>query len=400
MALGGLGDARQPLPRLLGRHGPPVNRVCADDVADQHAVLADKRSSRLGDDGWMIHLRLVAAAHDAIDHRVGVFLQAVVGREFAVRLTPVVVDAESAADIDELHPGAEPAELDVDPGQLGEPGVDDLDVADLASHVAVEHHQAVEHPDFLEPLDHLQNTGNAEPELGLLSRRVPPSATAVAFELEADADQGPGARILEDPNQRVELVQVFDHRDDAPPELGGEHHVPEIAFLLEPVAHDESVRTVGGHPHDREQFGFGSHLEPEIQLAADGLDFFDEEPLLVDLDGVDAGVITFVVVALDGIAEGADHLLDPSAEKIRETDGHRASDSPFLEALDNLEEIDLMTGPVVRLNHQVARFSGHEKALAPVFETIKIGGVLNRPDWFFDSRRRGISRGCGRFIET
>ena len=54
----------------------------------------------------MRHLGFVADVLDVIDDVVGVFLQRVVDARFEIRLRAVVVDAQAAADVHVLQPGA------------------------------------------------------------------------------------------------------------------------------------------------------------------------------------------------------------------------------------------------------------------------------------------------------
>ena len=116
-------------------------------------MVADHRPPGLGDDRRVVHAGLVADGHDAIDNRPRIFFEGVVDGKIRVGLAAVVVDTEPSADIDVLHRQRPADELDVNPGDLREPGVDHLDVADLRSHVAVQQLETVEHPDLVQPVD-------------------------------------------------------------------------------------------------------------------------------------------------------------------------------------------------------------------------------------------------------
>ena len=72
----------------------------------------------LRDDGWMRDAGFLADALDAEDDVVGVFLERVVDGRFEVGLRAVVVDAEAAADVEELETGADAMQFDVDARRL------------------------------------------------------------------------------------------------------------------------------------------------------------------------------------------------------------------------------------------------------------------------------------------
>ncbi len=80
----------------------------AEHVEDQHAMVGDHRPARLGEDRRVGDLGLVADVLDPEDDVVGVFLKRVVDRRHKVGLRAVVVDAQAAADVEVLDPGARP----------------------------------------------------------------------------------------------------------------------------------------------------------------------------------------------------------------------------------------------------------------------------------------------------
>ena len=117
----------------------------AEDVEDEQAVVGDDGAAALRDDRRVRHAGLVAHRLQVIDDVVGVFLERVVGARLEVGLRAVVVDAEAAADVEVLQPGAGAGELDVDAGGFVQGALDDADVRDLAAEVEVEQLQAVGH---------------------------------------------------------------------------------------------------------------------------------------------------------------------------------------------------------------------------------------------------------------
>ncbi len=83
----------------------------------------------------MGHAALVANALDAEDDVVGVFLERVIDGRFEIGLRAVVVDAQAAADVEELDAGPHAVQLDIDACRLGQGVLDAADIGDLAAQV-------------------------------------------------------------------------------------------------------------------------------------------------------------------------------------------------------------------------------------------------------------------------
>ena len=103
----------------------------------------------LGDYGWIRHRRLVAHILDVIDHVVGVFLQRVIDARFKVGLGAIVIDAESAADIQIAKSRSGPDKFRIKPRRFVHRGFHLPDVGDLAAQVEVQQLEAIRHtPEF------------------------------------------------------------------------------------------------------------------------------------------------------------------------------------------------------------------------------------------------------------
>ena len=76
-------------------------------VEHEHAVIGDDGAPALGHDGRMGNARLVAHRLNVVDDVVGVLLERVVHARLEVRLRAVVVNAQTAPDIQVLQTGAE-----------------------------------------------------------------------------------------------------------------------------------------------------------------------------------------------------------------------------------------------------------------------------------------------------
>ena len=200
------------------------------------------------DDHRVRDLARVADAGDAIHDVVGVLVQRVVHRRGEVGAAAVVVDAEAAADVDVLQARAQQLELGVHVRELVDGVLHAADVLQLAARVAVHELQAVEHAfRSRRTSTRFEDLGDEQAELGLVAGGVAPLARAFARELHAHADARPHVVVLGVLEDRRQLAEVLDHRDDGAAELGGEDHRFDVAVVLEAVADDEPFRRILRH---------------------------------------------------------------------------------------------------------------------------------------------------------
>ena len=392
---------------LVLRHGlerrrdrEAVEAVRAEHVEHQHALLRDHRATGLGHDRRMRDVLLVADRHDLVDHVGRVLLQRVVRRELEVGLASVVVDAETAADVEVAHARAHLGELGVDARELIDARADLANVVDLRAHVAVQELEAVLHAAALEVVEHLDHLGEREAELGLHARAVTPAARARGRQVHAHADLGTDLILVGVLHDEPQLGEVLDHGDDRAAELGGERDELDVAVFLEAVADDQALGRIAGEAHHRKQLGLGADLETEAVLLAVLADFLDHAALLVDLDRVDRVVLALVAVLLDRGVEGLVEVLEPAMEQIAEVQQHRRAQATLAQALHDLEEIDL-TARRARRAHEHGAGLGHlEEALAPTTEVVDIGGVVDGPridaSLHAGHRRSGVRAGNSR----
>ena len=162
----------------------------------EHAVVGDDRAAALRHDRRMLHAGVVADRLDVVDDVVGVFLERVVDARLEVGLRAVVVDAEAAADVQILEPGARLHELGVDPGRLVQRPLDDPDVGDLAAEVEVQQLEAVLHAERAQLVETAQHFGHRQAELRAVAAGALPAPAAARRQLDAHPDLGPDADLL------------------------------------------------------------------------------------------------------------------------------------------------------------------------------------------------------------
>ena len=184
-----------------------VERLAAERVEDEHAVMRGDRAARLADDHRVRDLARVADVGDAVHHVVGVFVERVVHRRGEVGAAAVVVHAEAAAHVDVLQARAEQLQLRVDVRELVDGVLHAADVLQLAARVAVHELQAVEHVLLAQDLHGLEDFGDEQAELGLVAGRFAPLARAFAGELDAHADARPHVVFLRDAQDRRQLAR-------------------------------------------------------------------------------------------------------------------------------------------------------------------------------------------------
>ena len=304
------------------RHGLVAEAGDAEHVEHQHAVMRDDRAAAFRDDRRVRHLRLVAHGLQVIDDVVGVLLQRVVHARLEVGLRAVVVDAEAAADVQVLQPGARLDQLDVDARRFVQRALHDADVRDLAAEVKVEQLEAVLHAARLQFLEPAQNLADGQAELRAIAARRLPAAAAAGGELDPHADRRPDADLLRVFEDQVQLGVFLDDRDDVPADLLRQHgHLDELG-VLEAVADDR--RVVVGERHHRQQLRLRARLEAEVVRAAELEHLLDDLALLIDLDRVDADVPSRVLVLRDGALEGFVDVLQPVLQDVAKPDAASA----------------------------------------------------------------------------
>ena len=72
----------------------------AERFHHEHGMMRDDRAPAFADDGRMRHAFGIADVHDVPDDVVGVFLERIIGRAIEIAARAIVIDAESAADIE------------------------------------------------------------------------------------------------------------------------------------------------------------------------------------------------------------------------------------------------------------------------------------------------------------
>ena len=146
------------------------------------------RPAGFGEDGGVCDAGLVADFLHVEDDVVGVFLEAVVDGGFEVGLGAVVVNTESAADVDHSEAGAEALQFGVHANELDGGGLHVADVVDLAAEVEVQQVEAVAHAVLAEEVEGVDDFGDEQAELGTHAAGLFPRARAAGGQVQSQGD--------------------------------------------------------------------------------------------------------------------------------------------------------------------------------------------------------------------
>ena len=89
------------------------------------------------------------------------------------------------------------------------------------------------------------------------------------------------------------------------------------------------------------EFGFGTGLKAQVELAAVRDNLLDHGLHLVDLDRIDNKVLSVVVILFGSPFEAAGRLLDTVVQNIRETEQHGGRDIAEGELIEHLAQVYL-----------------------------------------------------------
>ena len=138
--------------------------------------------------------------------------------------------------------------------------------------------------------------------------------------------------------------------------------------------------------------GFEPGFEAEVVRLPEVVDFFDDLPLLVDLDRVHAAVATLVLMLGDGVLKRGVDVAEAMFQDVSESDEHRKADAAELEAIDELLQVDGSGRILGRVDLHVTVVVDREVAVAPASHFIELAGVVHAPG----ARGRCGRRGCDR----
>ena len=160
----------------------------------------------------------------------------------------------------------------------------------------MEQSQHVDAISFFQTIDHFQQLGRRQSELGRFAAGFFPAPGTLRIKFHSHTDDRHVAfRGVGDAENVIQLAHFFDHDHDA---LAGfrarESHLDEL-FILETVEHQQAVRRLFER-HCGVEFGFRSGLQAKVVPGSFAQIFFDDRALLVHFHRIDAHVRALVFV--------------------------------------------------------------------------------------------------------
>ena len=104
-------------------------------------------------------------------------------------------------------------------------------------------------------------------------------------------------------------------------------------FILKPVADDGCITTVGQR-HHRKKLWLGASFKTELKRLAEIENLFNDLPLLINLDGVDATVLAFVIELFNRFLEGSMNFRNTMAQNISEANKDGKLNTTRLQLVD------------------------------------------------------------------
>ena len=296
-------------------------------------MIPNHRPARFTDDRWMRNPSIITNTLDTEHHIVGIFLQCVVDGRFKIRLGTIVINAQTATHIDVIHIGTNAVHFGVDSAHLGKSSFNTANVGDLATQMKMHQLQAIDHATLFKIIDRFKHFGKGKAELRTIPCTRAPATSTTGSKLGSNPNHGPDTCYLCLLNDEFELGEFFNNRYNVLAYLSSKHGHMDEFFILKPVADDGRITTVGQR-HHRKKLWLGASFKTELKRLAEIENLFNDLPLLVNLDGVDATVLTFVIELFNRFLEGSMNFRNTMAQNISEANKDGKLDTTRLQLVD------------------------------------------------------------------
>ena len=285
----------------------------------------------------MRHVGFVAHGLNRVNHVASIFFQRIVHAGFKVRLGTVVVNSEATTHVKVFQPSAATGELGIDASCFIEGRFDLTDIRDLAAQMEMQQREAVFHPTLLEFIKSHQNFVGSQTELRTIPARGLPTACSSRRQFHSHSDLRSDIEFLCVLQNQFQFRVLFYDRNYVPANLlSQQRHFDELG-VLETVADDGRLSL--GHRHNGQEFRLAACLETESKFTPVLDDLLNDLSLLIHLDRVNAGVVPFVAVFLDRIAERFVQNSKAIANDSVETQQHRNIQPSHLKSLDQFFQV-------------------------------------------------------------
>ncbi len=298
----------------------------------RHGAAGFAEDHRLG------QLLLATDARDRSQDLAGIGRQIVVDRAKVLRAAALVVDAQTAADIDHTDGGPQAPQFGVETRRLVYPAVNVAQIRDLRTDMRMQHDQPVQGVARPQALDQVEHLGGRQAELGLGAAGILPLARGDRRQAHAHPEQRLDPQVGRFAEHQLEFARLLDHDVHVETQASADQRQADVLAILVTVADDAATgRGAGQHGH---QLGLAAGLEADT-VTATGHDLLDHAALLVDLDRVDRPVSPGIAQAARHAVEGATQLADPVLQHVVETHQYRQAQAAGLQVAGQLVQIDL-----------------------------------------------------------
>ncbi len=289
----------------------------------------------------------------------------------------VVVHAQSAAAVHEVHVIPHLVELDIELRCFPQRRLYAAYLGYLTADVEMYQAQTVLHALLFENLESREEFRTGKPELAGVATALLPLAAARRGELDAHAEVGPHAEFLSRAGDSLQFVELLHHDEDAFAHLLRQKGQLDIVLVLVAVAHDERV-ALALHGDHGVEFGLGAALETEVELASVADDLLHHGLHLVHLYGVYHEALARVAVFLGRLGEAARRFLDAVVEDVGKPEQHGRGDVAQGKLVHHLSQVH--PGVVLaRRDAHVALFVYLKIGCSPSPHVVKLLGVFDSP---------------------
>ena len=340
--------------------------------------MSDNGPPAFADDLRMRHLFLITNLPDVKNDVVGVLLQGVIGRTVKGRPASIVIDTQTAADIQRLDDKTHLAKLGVKARRLLHGLFNGKDVRHLRADVEMKQAEAMLHFFRAQNLRRRHQLGRVQPELGVFPATVGPFARPFARQPHADSEHRLHAHLTRDRDDVPQLLQLLDHHHHFLAQLDAHQRHADEQSIFVAVADNQAARLVLKRQAG-EQLGLAPNLQAELVRLARVQDFLHHFAQLVDLDGKDAAVMVLIIELRDGRGEGLVDGLDTVAQNILEPEQHRKLQPATLGLLNHVGQIHHRPILPQRHGHDVSGIIDVEVLRSPTIDVVQSARRLDIP---------------------
>ncbi|URD74592.1 hypothetical protein MUK42_08191 [Musa troglodytarum] len=199
----------------------------------------------------------------------------------------------------------------------------------------------------------------------------------------------PDAELLTGLDHRVELLRLLQNNHRVHIHSPGYDGESNVLFVLVPIADKQSLPARPREAaHSKEELGFRSGLEAEVERQPELHDVLHDIPILVALDWIDALVAGTIAVGPDSKVKGGMQGLETVLQDVREADEQREAEAEPASGLvvgcllHHLHQVYLLVrdgGGTVGADGDVAGGVDTEVRRAPSVNTVECGGKVGGP---------------------